>query len=232
VRNLFLQRRAHLALAMVLALAFLGTAQAKPDKPGKPGKVAPPAVESDALTELLIKFQVTGTFESFDPVRNEATFTFSGPFFASAVGRDGVISDQPGRQLGNVVNARVQFTLGATSDTFRFTCDECEFRFFDGSVVEPLLAIPMEGRMLVELGPVPPPDPALVNLRGAGCGGAKETAGRGKLANSRGALCVNGVFGFPGSLPTLSDPSSLVGLTGVGESDCTLVFHKPLIPVP
>lgn len=222
---------ARLGWAMVLALTFLavdlpdlsgGAAQAK-----KKDRV-PPAVETDALTELLVKFQVTGTFESFDPTTRVATFTFSGPFFESVVGTGGVISDRPGEQLGNVVNARVQFTLGATSDTFRFTCDECEFRFFDGSVMEPLLTIPMEGRMLVELGPVPPPDPALVNLRGAGCGGAQETAGRGKLANLSGALCVNGIFGFPASLLSLEDPSSLVGLTGVGESDCTLVFHKPL----
>jgi hypothetical protein len=218
---------------MILALGFLavglpdgsgGTAQAKKD-------AVRPAVESDALTELLIKFQVTGTFESFDPITQVATFTFSGPFFESVVGTGGVISDRPGEQLGNVVNARVQFTLGASSDTFRFTCDECEFQFFDGSVVQPLLTIPMEGRMLVELGPVPPPDPALVNLRGAGCGGTRETAGRGKLANLRGSLCVNGVFGFPASLPSIQDPSSLVSLMGVGESDCTLVFHKPL-PVP
>jgi hypothetical protein len=235
-----LVRRAHLAVMMILALAVGvpdgGRAQAKPAERA-------PVVESDALTELLVKFQVTGTFESFDPVSNEATFTFSGPFFEATVGRGGLISDRPGQQLGDVVGARVQFTLGTSSDTFRFTCDQCEFRFFDGAVVRPLLDdpttpqpetdIPMEGRMLVELGPVPGPDPALVNLRGAGCGGAKETTGRGKLAGMRGALCVNGVFGFPAPLSTLLDnPVALVGLRGVGESDCTLVFHRPLIPVP
>ncbi|MGH9009499.1 MAG: hypothetical protein ACRDYF_06560 [Acidimicrobiia bacterium] len=226
-------RLAPVALA-ILALAAL----AFPQLLGGRARAAAPV--GKGLTEILLKFRVTGTFDSFDPVTNVLTFNFSGPFFATT-GSGGFISDDPGKKLGDVVNARVQFTVGPTSDSFRFTCDQCEFRFLDGSVVRPLLDdpatplhetdIPMEGRMLVELGPVPGPSPSVLNLRGAGCGGTRETAGKGKLANMEGALCVNGAFGFPVPLSTLlADPGRLVGLTGSGESNCTLVMHKPVLP--
>ena len=81
------------------------------------------------------------------------------------------------------------------------------------------------------LGPVPTPDPTVIALRGAGCGGAHETAGRGRLAGQKGTVCVNGVFAFPAYLHSL-DPATLHGnrhrlatVSGTGESDCTLVFH-------
>lgn len=215
------------------------------------GLAALPAVRADdappgsgaALSKLLIKFRVTGTFEDYDPLTNVATFSFAGPFFAPSVGADGRIADGAGKALGRVEHATVEFRPGPDSDRFRFTCADCQFRFDDGSVLEPLLPdpdspwdvadIPMEGRMLVELGPVPNPDPAVIMLRGAGCGGSKETAGHGRLAGQRGAVCVNGVFGFPAALHNLApaaladNPQWLGTVSGNGESDCTLVFHTP-----
>lgn len=231
--------------AIVTALVAVGAVLALPAvQADEPAPSAP--AQADALTELLIKFQVTGTFKRFDPAANLVTFSFAGPFYASAVGHDGLVSDSPGRRLGEVTGATVEFTPGWNSDTFRFTCDDCEFRFDDGSVLKPLLYdpatpwhrtnIPMEGRMLVELGPVPTPDPAMIALRGAGCGGTHETAGRGRLSGQHGTVCVNGVFAFPAFLRSLSPAAlrdnrdRLADVTGTGESDCTLVFHSPPLP--
>ncbi|HEX9713950.1 MAG TPA: hypothetical protein VGB52_15515 [Actinomycetota bacterium] len=200
--------------------------------------------DEDTLTELLIKFQVIGTFESFDPAEGVATFTFAGPFYASQVS-SGVVDDAPGPKLGEVTGARVEFRFrpdagGLRSDNARFSCDECRFEFDDGSVLQPMLDdpstpvpesdIPMEGRLLFELGPVPGPTPDSMGVRGIGCGGTKETAGAGSLAGLVGALCVNGLFSFSPPVDFAGlDPADLVGVEGYGESDCTLVFNEYVV---
>lgn len=209
------------------------------------------ADDDDALTELLIKFQVTGTFQGFDPARGVVTFTFAGPFYASQVdANDGSVGDGVGPRLGDVTGARVEFTFrpdggGLRSDNARFSCDECRFEFLDGSVMQPMLDdrstpfpeddIPMEGRLLFELGPVPGPTPDSAGVRGIGCGGAQETAGAGRLAGMVGALCVNGLFSFSPPLPpdlANADPAELALIQGFGESDCTLVFHERVLEAP
>jgi hypothetical protein len=188
----------------------------------------------------MLKFRVQGTFDSFNPLTHTVTFRFSGPFYATRVDADsGTIGDEPGPQVGRLENARARFTFdptkGLTSDGARFSCDDCRMVFDDGSVLEPILDdpgtplpepdIPMEGRLLLELGPVPGSAPGTQTFRGVGCGGAKETAGAGAFANAVGAVCVNGTFTFPAPFP--SDPRDWIDTAATGESDCTFVFHVP-----
>jgi hypothetical protein len=69
--------------------------------------------------------------------------------------------------LGAIDQARVHFTINPAtrvlnSDTGRFTCDQCHMTFDDGATLQPLIAdpanplpqvnIPMEGRLLFDLG--------------------------------------------------------------------------------
>jgi hypothetical protein len=208
------------------------------------GAAAP--TPDDALRKLVLKFHVTGTYDSFDPRTGVVTFVFSGPFGASHVDPlTGVVSTQEGPQLGAIDHARVHFTINPTtgvlnSDSARFTCDQCRMAFVDGSALRPLVAdpanplpqvnIPMEGRLLFDLGPIPGASPGTIAIRGAGCGGAREVNGRGYLANTVGALCMNGFFTFPGPLPTTAEQWAMV--RGLGESDCSFVFHVPVGSVP
>jgi hypothetical protein len=199
----------------------------------------------DALRKLVLKFHVVGSFENLDPTRGVVTFSFSGPFGATQIDPvTGVVNNsQTGPEIGAIEHASVQFWIdpgnGALrADSARFTCDQCVMRFNDGSVLQPLRAdpnnpipqadIPMEGRLLLGLGPLPGASPGTVALRGAGCGGAREVAGRGFLANTVGAICMNGFFTLPASLPATS-----VGWANVhvlGQSDCTFVFQPRTIP--
>lgn len=200
----------------------------------------------DALRKMVLKFHVVGTYDSFDPGTGVVTFIFSGPFGASHVDPlTGVVGAGEGPQLGAVDHARVHFTLNPATgvlnaDSARFSCDQCVMRFVDGSRLQPLIAdranplpqvnIPMEGRLLFDLGPIPGTASGTIAIRGVGCGGAREVSGRGYLANTVGALCMNGFFTFPGPLPTTAERWATV--RGLGESDCTFVFHVPAGALP
>ena len=214
-----------MALAAVVALA------------GEPGAEAD--LQGSALVKRLLKFEVSGTFESFDPQTGTVTFTFTGPFYSVAVDdATGVVGDEAGEQVGVLEGAVARFhfdpTKGLSSDGARFSCEECTMRFDDGSVLEPILDdastptpepdIPMEGRLLFELGPVPGSAPGTMTVRGIGCGGAKETAGAGMFADTAGAVCINGTFTFPSPFPT--DPQGWEDTVATGESDCTFVLHE------
>ena len=41
---------------------------------------------------------------------------------------------------------------------------------------------------------------------------------------------MNGFFTFPAPLP--SSPAQWASARGLGESDCTFVFHVPMAPLP
>jgi hypothetical protein len=200
----------------------------------------------DSLRKLVLKFHVVGSFENLDPTTGVVTFSFTGPFGATQIDPvTGVVNNsQTGPEIGAIEHANVQFSIDPAkgmlnADSARFTCDQCVMRFNDGSILEPLRAdpnnpipqpdIPMEGRLLLGLGPLPGADPGTVALRGAGCGGAKEVAGRGFLANRVGAICMNGFFTLPASLPTTSLGWANVHV--LGQSDCTFVFQPRTIPL-
>jgi hypothetical protein len=82
--------------------------------------------------------------------------------------------------------------------------------------------------LLLGLGPLPDANPGTIALRGAGCGGAKEVAGHGLLANTVGAICMNGFFTLPASLPSTS--AGWADVHVLGQSDCTFVFQRRTIP--
>jgi hypothetical protein len=200
----------------------------------------------DALRKLVLKFHVVGSFEDFDRTTGVVTFSFSGPFGATQMDPvTGLVRNaQTGPPLGDIEHASVQFSIDPSkgllnADSARFTCDQCVMRFNDGSVLQPLRAdphdpisqpdIPMEGRLLLGLGALPGANPGTVAVRGAGCGGAREVAGQGLLANTVGAICMNGYFTLPASLPVTS-----VGWANVhvlGQSDCTFVFQPRTVPL-
>lgn len=200
----------------------------------------------DTLRKLVLKFHVVGQFEDFNPSTGVVTFSFAGPFGATHVDpTTGAVSNgQAGPQIGEIEQANVQFSIDPSkgvlnADSARFTCDQCVMRFNDGSVLEPLRAdpanpaaqvdIPMEGRLMLGLGALPGTDPGTIALRGAGCGGAKEVAGRGFLASSVGAICMNGFFTLPASLPVTRAGWSNVHV--LGQSDCTFVFQPRTVPL-
>jgi hypothetical protein len=200
----------------------------------------------DSLRKLVLKFHVVGSFESLDPTTGVVTFTFTGPFGATQIDPiTGVVRNaQTGPQIGNIEHASVRFSMDPAkgvlnADSARFTCDQCVMRFNDGSVLQPLRAdpsnpipqedIPMEGRLLLPLGPLPGTNPGTIALRGAGCGGAKEVAGHGFLANTVGAICMNGFFTLPAALPTTTTGWENVHV--LGQSDCTFVFQPRTIPL-
>ncbi|HEY0916928.1 MAG TPA: hypothetical protein VGE22_18780 [Solimonas sp.] len=103
----------------------------------------------------------------------------------------------------------------------------------DGSVLTELLDdpatplpetdIPLQGRLLFELGPIPGgsgPYPA--RYRATGCMGV-QGSGSGVLSGRRGALCISGAFGFP------RRPADFAELRGFEQveavSGFTLVLH-------
>ncbi len=193
---------------------------------------------------------------------------FVGPMTATrADPATGHISTTDGSPLGTFGPARVRFVFDLSdglisSDTARFACLGCEIKFNDGALIKSVLKlndpaaqaalgiptaetdIPLEGRFLLEVGPVIGGNLLSLNLRGAGCGGLQEVAGKGALANAKGAICMNGIFNIPagiaGPVPkTLPELTQFfkglidrLPLQGGGESDCTITAHVPVIPVP
>lgn len=161
--------------------------------------------------------------------------------------------------------------LPTDSDFLTFRCIKCQISFVgganDGALLKSLLPgndpvfpdpitageplrslafnIPMQGRFLQNLGPVQP-DGTLalgIGLRGAGCGGSQEVAGKGLIAGKRGTICMNGQFDFatpePARLLTLLSGFSgsatadqvtallnfLASSSFHGQSNCPLAFH-------
>jgi hypothetical protein len=200
----------------------------------------------DSLRKLVLTFHVVGSFENLNPTTGVVTFSFTGPFGATQVDPvTGVVrNSQTGPEIGAIERASVQFSLNPAkgvlnADSARFTCEQCLMRFHDGSVLQPMRAdpnnpvpqvdIPMEGRLLLGLGPLPGADPGTVAVRGAGCGGVQEVAGRGFLANTVGALCMNGFFTLPALLPTTA--AGWANVHVLGQSDCTFVFQPRTVPL-
>lgn len=198
------------------------------------------AASATPLVEKLINFKVKATLERVDLANRDLYFRFSGPMVATVVDpATGRIDSQSGAHVGEFSNALVRFHIdpekGVTSgDFFRFSCEECRIDLNDGGVLQPIQPafggsddIPMLGRGLPQLGVVVRLADATLQIRGAGCGGTQETAGRGEVANMRGVICMNGSFGLP-HIPTDLSQIDLANFpVMVGESDCSIYFHRP-----
>lgn len=239
-------KRLQLSTAALAIAAGLSGAIAMQREATPPVQATVLPTPDDSLRKLVLKFHVVGSFENLNPTTGVVTFSFTGPFGATRIDPvTGVVNNaQTGPQIGDIEHANVQFSIDPAkgvlnADSARFTCDQCVMRFNDGSVLEPLRAdpnnpipqvdIPMEGRLLLGLGPLPGANPGTLALRGAGCGGAKEVAGQGFLANTVGAICMNGFFSLPSALPTTT-----IGWENVhvlGQSDCTFVFQPRTLPL-
>ena len=129
-------------------------------------------------------------------------------------------------------------SAGYTNLDTRIGCNPCRIALDDGGVLEalvdnratpwPEIDIPLDARLLPELGPVSTDDalrPA--HVRTAGCIGLREVAGRGALAHANGTLCLNGVVKLP-AWP--ADNATLGAMSSMAlESDSTLTQHRPLV---
>lgn len=160
----------------------------------------------------------------------------------SAVDANADVGPGYGAHVGRIVDWYLSVAVGGDASGYRNTdtrlrCAPCRIALDDGGVLEaivdnratpwPELDIPLDARLLPELGPVSNSDalrPA--HIRSVGCIGLRETTGRGKLAGASGTLCLNGVVklpSWPGNAAAVGAQASL-GL----ESDSTLTMHRPL----
>jgi len=192
------------------------------------------------LVEKLINFKVNATLEKIDLATNSMYFRFSGPMVSSIVDpTTGHIDSDHGQHVGEFSNALVRFTIDpskpvTSGDFFTFSCDECRIDFDDGGVLQPIQPqfkgndfIPMVGRGLPRLGVIEKLADGTLRIRGAGCGGTQETAGKGDAANMRGIICMNGSFGLPYIPTDLSKVDIATFPVMRGESDCSIYLHSP-----
>ncbi len=218
----------------------------------------------DPVKKVVVRQQLRGLITDVKPT-GEVVAELSGPLYAARVNlATGMIASLPGPRVGRIDRLKMTFFLGLTKENYptiflnnpqpvvRFTYDDIAIAFDDGARLTALLDnpatvliqeadIPMEGRLLLEFGPIGGTSPSLIRLRGIGCAGVKETARSGFLAGTRGALCVNGTFSFPSAaapgFPTTAEQfqSYLVELIGQplrAESDLTIVTHSLLSGLP
>ncbi|AXQ31283.1 hypothetical protein D0B54_22510 [Solimonas sp. K1W22B-7] len=222
------------------------------------------------LRSLLIHFEVQATPQApyVDLAAGEVFFRFEGDMAASAVDpRSGRITGKGSKSLGRFGPAVVAFRVNparspTSSDFLTFRCLDCTIRFNDGALLRPLLPadtapspdeplrassfdIPMQGHFLQNLGALSPQTGGLgFGLRGVGCGGTQEVAGKGPLAGGRGTICMNGQFDFSspspaalaGVLAGFADGGDaaevaallqlLAGSLLTGRSDCAITMHR------
>jgi len=179
--------------------------------------------------EMLINFQVTGQLTGAT-LAGAPLYTINGPGYApEEIFRSGEVSDEidPERKVADLTNAQITFTGLQNDPVLRFTClpGSCTLTFKDGSVLQSNASVDLEGRAANLWGPVvksPDFDPqnGIMPIRIFGCGGLKETAGKGRLAGMVGSICFNGVLNF-----NQNDPSTLTG-----SSKCTITMHTPADP--
>ena len=183
------------------------------------------AANSEEPIELLIKFDITGAPSQMNP----GAFTIGGPGYATVTTSNGAILDDkiPGLKRAELIGAEIQFQGQLTDPVVNFTClgSSCRIEFDDGSVLESDSDnLPLSGRLAGVYGPVVNSEfnpPASTPIRILGCGGLKGTAG--PMNGMVGAICFNGTFNVP-------DFQTNFVLTG--NSNCTIVMHTPIVPVP
>jgi hypothetical protein len=178
---------------------------------------------------LLVNFQIAGNFTAFDPSTGNSTYTIGGPGYAPLfIYPSGAVSDWvfPFRQVATLSNAQIVFPAFDPNNpppVMDFTCipGTCTMSI-GGSVLQSDAGVPLEGRAPFMWGPVvksPAYDPAhgVLPIRILGCGGLKETSGKGMYANMVGSVCFNGALNF-----NVANPQTLTG-----GSKCTITLHTP-----
>lgn len=175
--------------------------------------------------ELLIKFDIKGNPSTTNP----GAFTIGGPGYSAITTSSGEIFDAkvPGLKQAVLSGAEIQFQGMLDEPVVNFTClqDTCRIEFKDGSVLtSDSNNLPLNGRLAGVYGPVANNDfnpPTTVPIRILGCGGLKGIAG--PMKGMVGSICFNGVFNVP---------DFQTNFTLTGGSNCTIVMHKPIVPVP
>ena len=206
---------------LMLGLALFGLATAFADEAIPKYKPQPEPIT------LLVNYQITGIA---DPT--SGAYIVGGPGFVPPnIFPNGEISDAvlPGRQIAKLEGAKITFSDAADAPIVHFTClpGSCTMKFKDGSVLVSNAGVDLQGRAINMWGPVfksPKFDPTngIYPIRIMGCGGLKEVAGKGHLANMVGSVCFNGVFNF-----NKFDQSVLTG-----SSKCTITMHTPMPQPP
>ena len=186
-------------------------------------------------TELLIKFDATGSFSNFNAATGETSYSISAKGVAPEVNDKGImkeikISDDDER-IVTIKGAEITFgpfTPMSPPPIVGFNCQGCTLTFPDGSVLtSDSDNVPLIGRALFVYGPVAPdPTQAIATIRMMGCAGLRETANKGPYAGMVGSICFNGVFNFD-----VSDPTKIPA-TLTGGSSCTIVLHTPMQALP
>jgi hypothetical protein len=165
-----------------------------------------------------------------------------GVFAGSAVDDNATVGAGHGVQIGQIKDWWLTISAGGDAAGFdnlqtRLRCNPCRITLADGGVLEAIVDnpatlfperdIPLDARLLPELGPVSNSDAARpAHMRTTGCIGLREVAWRGKLARTNGTLCLNGVVKFA-SWPM--NRAALGAMTSIAlESDSTVTMHHPL----
>lgn len=174
--------------------------------------------------ELLIKFDITGNPSTTNP----GAFTIAGPGYSTITTSRGKILDRiiPGLQRATLSGAEIQFQGSLTDPVVNFTClqDSCRIEFKNGSVLtSDSNNLPLNGRLAGVYGPIANSDfnSSTTPIRILGCGGLKGIAG--PMKGMVGSICFNGVFNVP---------DFQTNFTLTGGSNCTIVMHRPIVPVP
>ncbi|MDM4771763.1 hypothetical protein [Solimonas sp. SE-A11] len=167
------------------------------------------------------------------------SWNFSGPVRVATVDAADAQWQGEGPVVGQVVGWNIRLRVDRTSvglppNTLTdLGSTRLRLELADGSVLTELLDdpatpltetdIPLQGRLLFELGPIPGGSgPFPVRYRATGCMGV-QGSGSGALAGRRGALCISGAVGFP------KRPADFAELRGFDRAEAisgfTLVLH-------
>ena len=178
---------------------------------------------------LLINFQVASSGMSADS-NGTSYYIVGGPGYApEKIFPNGEISDEiePERQVAVLEGAQITMQGEPTDAVINFTClaGSCKMKLKDGGVLVSNAGVQLEGRAINMWGPVYKAPTynstdgmtGILPIRILGCGGLKEIAGKGRVANMVGSVCFNGIFNF-----NTNDPMDLTG-----ASKCTITMHTP-----
>lgn len=135
---------------------------------------ATPLDELPMIKKLHVHYRISGVYDGVDAVTGDVFFRFSGPIHATpAIDATGTIGTTPGPVIGQITNWRLRFHLapganGTTNLDTSVSCDPCELRMNDGAALTAMvddsgawlsgINVPMQVRLLPELGGVPTDD--------------------------------------------------------------------------
>jgi len=203
---------------LAASLMTMATAYADDDHPLQPEPIT-----------LLIHYKIASSSVG---ATSDGTpyYVVGGPGYAPEhIFPNGEVSDEvePERQVATLEGAQITFSGQPNDPIVNFTCiaGSCKMYLKDGGVLVSNAGVPLEGRAINMWGPVykaPSFDPVngIIPIRILGCGGLKEIAGKGRVANMVGSVCFNGIFNY-----NMYDQTKLTG-----SSKCTITMHTPINP--